>query len=98
MYQLISGVEREAHPTRQCSDVLPNSQPQQCFPAQNCIGSAKKGRVPAVLALLDRPVEQRCLTTQWIVLGDVVEPLRRLHECNRRIFSKVSKRPIEDLW
>lgn len=60
--------------------VTRQAQGHEGFPAQDSIGTAEERRIPPVLALLDRSVEQLRLAAQGITVRNIPKVLRRLDE------------------
>ncbi|MCY1177652.1 hypothetical protein D9M73_179680 [compost metagenome] len=79
---------------------LPNVAEQaQCherLAAQHGIGTAEEGGVPAVLALLDGPVEERRLAAQGVLVRDVGEVLGCLDQRDLAV-GEIAQRLVQDV-
>ena len=77
-------------------DVAHQAQLHERFAAQDGVGAAEEGSVPAVLALLDGAVEQRRLAAQGVVGRDVAEVLRGLDQ-RHLVVVEVAQRLVQDV-
>ena len=95
-HDAVPRVEGDVQTLKKVLRIVPDADLHKRFPAQDGVGPTEIGRVPAVLALLDRPVKKRGLTSQVISFGHVVEPLRGLHQRDLGV-SKIPKGLVKDL-
>ena len=95
LHDLRCAAKPRMHGALHLGHVLHDAELHERLPPQDCVRTAEEGGIPAILTLLDRPIEQWRLAAQRVFVGHISKFLRGLHEGDERVV-EIPEGGVED--